>query len=168
MLFHTSLHLPPAAVPDRDGASRVMRQPNYRIGWYIPHQLAALTHFHPEVTNEDFMGVLHEGQALFESVKDAFSIIIDNRVVAMSAPVSLSQMRQVVPYMHHPLLRWVIVIKPEELALDTTNLPIETEGTVHLKNVSSLAEALSYLQQVTSNIQWHLADETFFSNILSA
>ena len=36
-----------------------MRQPNCQLGWYVPNQIAALTHFHPDVTAEDF-------QALFK------------------------------------------------------------------------------------------------------
>lgn len=139
-----------------------MRQPNYRLGWYIPNQVAALTHFHPEVTAEDFMGVVQAGQELLQHVNNEFHIIIDNRVVGMSAPVSLGQMRQMVPYMNHPLLRWVVVIKPKQLALDTDSLPIEKEGATQLKNVSSLEEAFKYLQQTTTDVQWQLADVTFF------
>ena len=139
-----------------------MRQPNYRIGWYIPYQVAALTHFHPDVTVEDLTGVVQEGQELLKQVSNEFSIIIDNRVVGMSTLASLTQMRQMVPYMSHPLLRWVVIIKPERLALDTDTLPIEAEGATQLKNVSSLEEALGYLQRVTEDIQWQQANLTFF------
>jgi hypothetical protein len=51
-----------------------MRQPNYRVGWYIPEQIAALTHFHAEVTAEDFLGVVQAGQKLLTSVSHAFHI----------------------------------------------------------------------------------------------
>jgi hypothetical protein len=43
-----------------------MRQPNYQLGWYIPNQIAALTHFHPDVTAEDFLGVVQAGQELLQ------------------------------------------------------------------------------------------------------
>lgn len=142
-----------------------MRQPNYRIGWYIPYQVAALTHFHPDVTIEDFTGVVQDGQELLRQVSNEFSIIIDNRVVGMSTLASLRQMRQMVPYMSHPLLRWVVVIKPEHLALDTDALPIEAEATTQLKNVSSVEQALRYLQQVTEDVQWQQANVTFFPKL---
>jgi hypothetical protein len=141
-----------------------MRQPNYRVGWYIPEQIAALTHFHPDVTAEDFLGVVQVGQELLASVSNAFHIIIDNRQVGMASPASLSQMQQMVPYMNHPLLRWVVVIKPEHLAVDTENLPVEQAGEVRLKNVSSLLEGLKYLRQITGDLHWHQADMAFFPN----
>lgn len=139
-----------------------MREPNYRVGWYIPEQIAALTHFHPEVTAEDFLGVVQAGQELLTSVSTEFHIIIDNRKVGMSAPASLSQMKQMVPYMNHPLLRWVVVIKPEHLVLDTENLPIETEGETRLKQVSSLSEGLRFLRQTIVDLPWQQADMAFF------
>jgi hypothetical protein len=139
-----------------------MRQPNYQVGWYIPNQIAALTHFHADVTAEDFMAVIQAAQELLQHVGNEFHIIIDNRVVAMSAPATLAQMKQMAPFMNHPLLRWVVVIKPEQLVLDTDSLPIERDGATQLKNVSSLKEALEHLGRATNAVQWHRADETFF------
>jgi hypothetical protein len=139
-----------------------MRQPNYKLGWYVPNQVAALTHFHPDVTAEDFQGVVQAGQELLQHVGNEFHIIIDNRVVAMSSPASLSQMKQMVPYMNHPLLRWVVVVKPEDLELDTASLPVEHEGAGWLKNVASLGEALGYLRQTATDVRWQQADSTFF------
>jgi hypothetical protein len=140
-----------------------MRQPNYKLGWYVPNQIAALTHFHPDVTAEDFQGVVQAGQELLQHVGNEFHIIVDNRVVRMSAPASLSQMKQMVPYMNHPLLRWVVVVKPEHLALDTASLPVEQDRATQLKNVASLEEAISHLRQTTTDVQWHQADVTFFA-----
>lgn len=139
-----------------------MRQPNYRVGWYIPEQIAALTHFHADVTAEDFLGIVQAGQKLLTSASNAFHIIIDNRKVGMTSPASLSQMQQMVPYMNHPLLRWVVVIKPEHLVLNAESLPIEQEGEIRLKNVSSLSAGLSYLRQTIEDLHWHQADLTFF------
>jgi hypothetical protein len=139
-----------------------MRQPNYQLGWYVPNQIAALTHFHPDVTAEDFLGVVQAGQELLQQVSNEFHIIIDNRVVGMSSPASLGQMKQMVPYMNHPLLRWVVVIKPNHLALDTASLPVEQEGSAQLKNVASLEEAIRHLRQTTTNVQWQQANMTFF------
>jgi hypothetical protein len=139
-----------------------MRQPNYQLGWYVPNQVAALTHFHPDVTAEDFLGVVQAGQELLQHIGNEFHIIIDNRVVGMSSPASLGQMKQMVPYMNHPLLRWVVVVKPEHLALDTDSLPVEKEGATQLKNVASLKEAIRHLRQTTTDVRWQQADVTFF------
>jgi hypothetical protein len=139
-----------------------MRQPNYKLGWYVPNQVAALTHFHPDVTAEDFLGVVQAGQELLQHIGNEFHIIIDNRVVGMSSPASLGQMKQMVPYMNHPLLRWVVVVKPEHLALDTDSLPVEKEEAVQLKNVASLEEAIRHLRQTTTDVQWQQADVVFF------
>jgi hypothetical protein len=140
-----------------------MRQPNYKLGWYVPNQIAALTHFHPDVTAEDFQGVVQTGQELLQHVDNLFHIIVDNRVVGMSFLPSLGQMKQMVPYMNHPLLRWVVVVKPEQLALATDSLPVETDGVTQLKHVASLEEALRHLRQATIGVQWQQADEAFFA-----
>ncbi len=139
-----------------------MRQPNYKLGWFIPNKIAALTHFHSDVTTEDFMGVMQTGQELLKSVDKEFHIIIDNRVVEMASPLPLHQMKQMVPYMNHPLLRWVVVIKPKSLSIDTDSLSIEEEGQTLLKNASSLDEAISYLREITSDVDWSVADMAFF------
>jgi hypothetical protein len=80
----------------------------------------------------------------------------------MTSPASLSQMQQMVPFMNHPLLRWVVVIKPEQLVLNAESLPIEQAGEICLKNVSSLSAGLRYLRQTTEDLYWHQADLTFF------
>ena len=141
-----------------------MRQPNYKLGWFIPREIAALTHFHAEVTADDFMGVMQTGEALLSQIDNAFHVIIDNRVVEMSAPASLSQMKQMVSYMNHPLLRWVVVVKPENLTLDTDRLPVEKEGDTRLKNVATLQEAMTFLRQAAGDVDWQKADTTFFPN----
>jgi hypothetical protein len=141
-----------------------MRQPNYKLGWFIPGQVAALTHFHADVTQEDFMGVIQTGEALLKDADSEFHVIIDNRVVEMAAPASLSQMKGMVSFMSHPLLRWVVVVKPANLDLNTGSLPIEQIDKTQLKNVSSLPEAISHLQAAANDIAWEKADATFFPN----
>jgi hypothetical protein len=140
-----------------------MRQPNYKLGWYVPKQIAALTHFHPDVTAEDFQGVVQAGQELLQHAANEFHIIIDNRMVGMAFLPSLDQMKQMVPYMNHPLLRWVVVVKPEQLALDTNSQPVQQDGATQLKHVASLEEAIGHLRQATTDVQWHQADVTFFA-----
>ena len=48
-----------------------MQSPNFKLGWFIPNQVAALTHFHGNVTTSDFMGIVQAGQEL-----------LNNRVIA--------------------------------------------------------------------------------------
>lgn len=139
-----------------------MRPPNFKLGWFIPHQIAALTHFHADVTAEDFMGVVQTGEELLRDVDKPFHVIIDNRFVNMPAPVSLSQMKKMVTYMNHPRLQWVVVVKPAALVLDTNGLSIEQIGETRLKNVASLQEAINYLQATTSGIAWEKMDASFF------
>lgn len=139
-----------------------MRQPNYKLDWFVPDQIAALTHFHSEVTPEDFMGVVQTGEALLKDITNEFHVIIDNRAVPMPAPASLEQMKEMVSYMNHPLLRWVVVVKPESLDLDTSKLSVEQIGHTQLKNVSSLSDAIIHLKSVTNNIGWEKADTAFF------
>lgn len=73
-------------------------------------------------------------------------------------------MKQMVAYMNHPLLQWVVVVKPEGLDLDTNSLPIEEEGKMRLKNVSSLREALDYVRETATAVDWSLANMAFFPN----
>ncbi len=142
-----------------------MKQPNFKLGWFVPHQVAALTHYEAEVTQADFIGIVQTGQQLLTNADNEFHIIIDNRFVAMTSPVSLTQMKQAVPYMSHPLLRWVVVVKPQNLSLNTSALPIEKDGQTCLKNVASLPEALELLRENVLGIQWKQADTQFFPNI---
>lgn len=101
---------------------------------------------------------------MLSEVKNEFHVIIDNPVVAMSAPATLEQMQQMVPYMNHPFLRWVLVVKPANLLLDTANLPIEQVGKTPLKNVASLSAAFDFLRQETNDLDWQQSEPTFFPN----
>jgi len=140
-----------------------VREPNFKLDWFIPDQVIGLTHFHAEVTQDDFMGVMQKGQELTSDIKSEFNVLIDNRVVNMPILMHLDQMVQMVPYVNHPMLRWIIVIKPESLTLDTKSLPIESAGEKRLKNVASFEEAIEFLKEVAPEIQLQQKDENFFS-----
>lgn len=140
----------------------IVRHPNFKLDWFVPNQVVGLTHFHSNVTSDDIMKLIKKGHEITSNVEEEFHLIMDNRVVNMPSLLSLDQMKQMVPYMNHPLLRWIIVIKPEGMTLDTAGLPIEKKGKTHLKTVSGLAEALSFLREKALNIQWENADVNFF------
>ena len=141
-----------------------MRQPNFKLGWFIPNQIAALTHPYAQITSEDFMGIVQTGQNLLAQVENEFHVIIDNRFVDMSSLASLNEMKQAVPYMNHPFLRWIVTIKPQKLTLNTSDLPIEQDGQTCLKNVADFPEAIEFLRKTVSEVQWQHADTAFFSN----
>jgi len=142
-----------------------MRQPNFKLGWFIPNQIAALTHPYAEITSDDFMGIVQTGQNLLAHVENEFHVIIDNRFVGMSSLASLGQMKQAIPYMNHPFLRWIAVIKPQNLTLNVSDLPIEKDGLVCLKNFTDLPEAIKFLRETVSEVQWEDSDAAFFPNI---
>ena len=139
-----------------------MREPNFKFDWFIPGQIIGLTHFHSEVTQEDIKGVMQKGQEITKNIENDFSILIDNRVVNMAGLMTLEQMVQMVSYVNHPMLRWVVVVKPESMLIDTTSLPIEKVGEKRLKNVSSLGEAIAFLRKEMPEIQTQKASESFF------
>ena len=141
-----------------------VRQPNYKFDWFIPEQIIGLTHFHAAVTEEDIMGVMQKGQELTENLVREFHVLIDNRVINMPGLMSLAQMKQMVPYVNHPQLKWIVVIKPESLVTDTDSLPIEKDGSQSLKNVASLPEALEFLMAERPEIGWERAASDFFPN----
>jgi hypothetical protein len=140
-----------------------MRQPNFKLDWFIPETVIGLTHMHADVTPDDFMGVVQIGQELIAKIDHVFHVLIDNRVVDMPGLLSLQQMQQMVPYMNHPSLRWILVVKPEHLPIETSALPVEQEGQVQLKNVASLTEAFGFLQTLISEKLWQQAKTTFFA-----
>jgi len=142
-----------------------MRQPNFKLGWFVPNQIAALTHPNAEITADDFMGIVQTGQNLLANVENEFHVIIDNRFVGMSSPASLNQMKQAIPYMNHPFLRWIVAVKPQKLTLNVSDLPIEEDGQARLKNFAGLPEAIKFLRETVSGVQWQYSDATFFPNI---
>jgi len=142
-----------------------MRQPNFKLGWFIPNQIAALTHPYAEITSDDFMGIVQTGQNLLAQVENEFHVIIDNRFVDMSSLASLTQMKQAIPYMNHPFLRWIVAVKPQKLTLNVSDLPIEKDGQTRLKNFTDLPEAIKFLRGTVSEVQWQYSDATFFPNI---
>lgn len=143
----------------------VMRQPNFKLGWFIPNQIAALTHPCAEITSDDFMGIVQSGQNLLAHVENEFHVIIDNRFVSMASLASLDQMKQAIPYMNHPFLRWIAVVKPQNLTLNVSELPIEKDGLACLKNFADLPEAIKFLKGTVSDVQWQYSDAAFFPNI---
>lgn len=138
------------------------REKNYKIGWVLPNQVAGLTHFHADVTMDDMQGVVTEGTTLIDSVAQIFHIIIDNRVVGNTQRANLKQMKQFVPYMSNPFLRWVVVVLPEASDVDPKTISIEQDDDTQLIHVHTLDEAINHLKSIDSSLDWTQSDADFF------
>lgn len=122
-----------------------MRTPNFKVDWILPQTLAGLTHFHPEITREDIMGVFEHTHALLQYVEKEFHILIDNRLAPLPYLYSLTELQAFSPVLSHPLLRYVVIVKPNHLTLGTSNMDVEASKDVLLKNVSTVREGMDFL-----------------------
>lgn len=141
-----------------------MRTPNYKVGWIIPGKLAALTHFHSDITPEDIMGVFSETQKLLENVDQHFHILIDNRLAPLEKIYSLEELQHFSPFLRHPFLNHLVIVKPEKLKLEESQTKEERQGNVCLKNVSSIQEAFNFFQETAPDFDKDEIDQQFFSN----
>ncbi len=138
------------------------QQPVYKIGWIIPDQVVALTHYTPTVSMDDFQHISADAAALIAGATGEFHVLIDNRKIANTEPTPLAMMQQVAPYMNHANLRWVVVIVPEAIKGTAADLPVEQADDVRLKHVDSLDDAIDHLRQVDKNLRWTMMDTEFF------
>ena len=61
----------------------------YKAGWFIPQQVLALTHLVPEVTQDDFIGIIDATNACLAEAQQSFYLIIDNRIIKSEQVVPL-------------------------------------------------------------------------------
>jgi hypothetical protein len=141
-----------------------MRTPNYKVGWIIETKVAALTHFHSEITHEDIIGVFAETQKLLLDVKEPFQIIIDNRLAPLNKIYSLEELQNSSPLLLHPFLHHIVIVKPNHLELIINETLIEKRGSAYLKNVSSIHEALDFVRQTIPELNQDKMDIHFFDN----
>ena len=125
-----------------------MSEPNFKVGWVIPNKIAVLTHFHSAITPEDIQGVMTESGRLLQGADDEFHLIIDNRVAPLPKIYSLEQLQDSSPILSHPLLKYLVVVKPMHLILP--EIEEESKNGVTLKNVASVQEAFQFLSERTS------------------
>lgn len=141
-----------------------MRTSNYKVGWILETKVAALTHFHSEITHEDIIGVFTETQKLLKDVKEPFQIIIDNRLAPLNRIFSLEELQNSSPLLLHPLLDHIVIVKPNHLELRINETLIEKRESTSLKNVSSVKEALNFLRQAIPELNQAKMDIYFFAN----
>ncbi|WP_300666318.1 hypothetical protein [Fluviicola sp.] len=142
-----------------------MRTSNYKVGWILETKVAALTHFHSEITHEDIIGVFTEAQKLLQDVKESFHIIIDNRLAPLNKLFSLEELQNSSPLLLHPLLNHIVIVKPNHLELRPNETFIEKRGRVTLKNVASIHEALDFLRQTIPELNQGKTDIHFFDSM---
>ena len=137
---------------------------NYRVGWVIPNQIAALTHYTPEIMLDEFQAIAVESEALATSATDRFHLIIDNRIMNMAFVPDLATIRQAAPYTNNPLLQHIIMIKPEQMQGSANELPSYTDDHLTLTYVDSLEDAVNLLKAQDDDLRWHEVDSDFFPN----
>jgi len=137
---------------------------NYRVGWVIPNQVAALTHYTPEIMLDEFQAIAVESEALATSATDRFHLIIDNRIMNMAFVPDLATIRQAAPYTNNPRLQHIIMIKPEQMQGSADELPSYTDDHLTLTYVDTLADAENFLKSEDNTIRWHEVESDFFPN----
>lgn len=140
-----------------------MRTPNYKVGWIIESKVAALTHYHSEITQEDIIGVFAETQRLLQGVKESFQIIIDNRLAPLKKIHSLEELQNASPLLLHPFLDHIIIVKPNHLELEIKETFKEKRGSKYLKNVNSIDEALGFVRHLIPELEQYKIDIHFFN-----
>ena len=73
-------------------------------------------------------------------------------VISLSKIFSLEQLRAMSPFLNNTMLRWIIIIKPEHLSIKN-NTEIEHSDMIRLKNVSTIEEAVLFMNEN------HITDE---------
>ncbi|PCJ64870.1 MAG: hypothetical protein COA58_11390 [Bacteroidetes bacterium] len=141
-----------------------MKSPNYKVGWLVKNQLAALTHFHSNITQEDIQGVLKETQDLIKNITEPFSIIIDNRLAPINQIYSLTQLQSSSPVLSHPQLEYLIIIKPNHLTLTEKHKHIEIAKGVKLVNTSSINTSTDFLLEKNKTLSLKSINLDLFPN----
>lgn len=137
---------------------------NYRVGWVIPNQIGALTHYSPEVTLEEFQDIGGEAADLFTDANEPFHVIIDNRIMNMAFLPDLATLKRNAPYMANDNLRYIIMVKPNAMEGSASDLADYNDANVTLTYVDTLDEAVTLLKDQDDNLRWHEVESDFFPN----
>lgn len=137
---------------------------NYRVGWVIPNQIGALTHYTPEITLEEFQCISAEAADLFTDAAETFHMIIDNRIMNMAFLPDLDAIKRAAPYASNPNLGYIIMIKPEQMEGSANDLSDYHADNVTLTYVDTLDDAILLLKANDSNLRWHEVESDFFPN----
>ena len=134
----------------------------YRAGWLIQGHVLALTHFVPDVTQEDFVNIAQDTSAALQQVDRKFHLIIDNRIIENRNLASLETMLQALPQLNHPQLCWIVMVVPEVLKGTAVTMTTQQHNQIRLMHVDTLPTAYEFLRSVAETIDWRLQREDFF------
>ncbi len=134
----------------------------YKAGWFVPGQVLALTHFVPDVSPDDFMGIATDTVTALQEVEQPFHLIIDNRIIKNTELASLEMMLTALPIIDHTQLRWIVMVLPNALAGTAHNLETQYHEQIGLKHVDTLEMAFAYLDSVDNSLDWSNQVTPFF------
>lgn len=140
-----------------------MRKENYKVGWLVKQKLAALTHFHADISSEDIMGVFKETERMISNTNQSFSIIIDNRLAPMNRVYSLEELQNSSSILSHPLLEYLII--PNHLALNAEQKKVEISNGVQLINTESVKNAIEIIKEKKGYVMKEATILGFFPNL---
>lgn len=135
----------------------------YKVGWFIPQQILALTHLVPEVSQDDFVGILNATNACLPEVQQPFHMIIDNRIIKSEVVVSLEVILQTLPQLQQSPLRWIMMVLPHRVRDGAINRDIQQLGDIQLKYVDTIVAALDTLQAMAASLDWESHVSDFFA-----
>jgi hypothetical protein len=134
----------------------------YKVGWFIPQQIIALTHFVSEVTQDDFNGIVDASNACLLEASQPFNMIIDNRIIKNEQVVSLEVILQSMPQLQNLPLRQVIMILPRAIGHKAAVMEVQRMGDVQLRFVDGLTAAFATLRATDASLNWDLQISGFF------
>ncbi len=135
----------------------------YRAGWIMKNRILALTHFEPEVTPEDFRAIEADANRALGQATEPFHLLIDNRMIARTAIITLDAILKAMPSIHHPQLRTIVIVLPEAIKEQAPGIDEQRIGLIRLKYVDGLESALAYLQGEDDSIDGRAISYSFFS-----
>jgi hypothetical protein len=137
----------------------------YKAGWFIPQQIMALTHYVPEVTPEDFVGITEATNACLLEARQPFHLIIDNRMIESTQVIGLDDILGAMPQLLNSQLRWIIIVGSRSMRGDLTGLHPQQARDIRLQYAGDIETALGTLRAVDSSIKWELQVRGFFADM---
>lgn len=134
----------------------------YRVGWFIPQQIMALTHFVSEVTQDDFSGIVDATNICLQDASQPFNMIIDNRIIKNEQVVALEVILQSMPQLQNLPLRQVIMILPCAIGYKAATMEVQRMGDIQLRCVDGLTAAFATLRATDASLKWGLQISDFF------
>ncbi len=137
----------------------------YKADWFIPHQILALTHYVPEVTPDDFMGIMQQTNLCLDKAEKPFHLIIDNCMTANPQIPTLDMILEAIPRFKQSPVQWIVMALPLISQYSAREMEIQQARTINLKYVDTLAESFAFLDTQDPTLDWAKQDKNFFEGI---